>query len=74
MSLQKTSKHTHTSGHSHTAGHRHNTGGSAIDFYACNSRIRHWNPGFKAGFAMLLLLFCIVADKEIEYVILLVTS
>ena len=74
MSLQKTSKHTHTSGHSHTAGHRHNTGGSAIDFYACNSRIRHWNPGFKAGFAMLLLLFCIVADNPYISGILIAAS
>lgn len=61
-------KHEHTA-HSHTGrhrhhriGHRHDTGGSSIDFYACQSKIRHWNPGFKVGFSLILLLFCILAD------------
>lgn len=43
--------------------HHHNTGGSSIDFYACNCAIRTWSPGFKIGFSMLMLLFCIAADN-----------
>ena len=45
--------------------HHHNTGGIAIDSYACNSRLRHISAGFKAGFSMLLLLFCIFADHPV---------
>ena len=51
--------------------HHHNTGGIAIDSYACNSRIRHISAGFKAGFSMLLLLFCIFADHPVISVLLI---
>lgn len=75
MNLRKTSSRQHTSGHHHhRIRHRHDTGGSAIDFYACNSRLRHWNPGFKAGFAMLLLLYCILADNPFISCILIAAS
>lgn len=51
--------------------HHHNTGGIAIDSYACNSRLRHISAGFKAGFSMLLLLFCIFADHPVISVLLI---
>ena len=51
--------------------HHHNTGGIAIDSYACNSRLRHISAGFKAGFSMLLLLFCIFADHLVISVLLI---
>lgn len=43
-------------------GHSHGNGVFSIDFYAYHSHIRGWNPGFKAGFAMLLLVLCIAFD------------
>lgn len=51
--------------------HHHNTGGIAIDSYACNSRLRHISAGFKAGFSILLLLFCIFADHPVISVLLI---
>ncbi len=51
--------------------HHHNTGGIAIDSYACNSRLRHISAGFKAGFSMFLLLFCIFADHPVISVLLI---
>lgn len=60
--------------HHHKTGHRHDTGGSSIDFYACHSKIRHWNPGFKAGFSMILLLFCLFADHPAVSCIIILTA
>lgn len=73
MNRQQEQTHTHKKHHS-GIGHRHDTGGSAIDFYACNSRIRHWHPGFKTGFSMLMLLFCIFADNPWISCILIAAS
>ncbi len=67
--------HSHTgSHHHHRIGHRHDTGGSSIDFYACHSRIRRWNPGFRTGFSMCLLLFCILADHPAVSCVIILTA
>lgn len=72
---RKHSSHPHTGRHHrHKTGHRHDTGGSSIDFYACNSKIRHWNPGFKVGFSLILLLFCIVADHPAVSSVIILTA
>ncbi|MDO4523030.1 MAG: cobalt ECF transporter T component CbiQ [Eubacteriales bacterium] len=47
----------------HGFHHKHDTGGSAIDFYAVNSKIRFLSPGFKAGVSMLALLLCLILDN-----------
>ena len=44
-------------------GHRHNEGMLSIDYYAYASKIRGWNPGFKVGYALGLLIFGIAADS-----------
>lgn len=44
--------------------HRHSpTGAGSIDYYACISRLRQWNSGFKMHFAFVILLTCIVFDN-----------
>ncbi len=60
--------------HHHKGGHRHDTGGSSIDFYACHSRIRHWNPGFRVGFSIILLLFCILANHPAVSCVIILTA
>jgi len=37
--------------------------GFSIDFYAYNSKIRHWNSTFKVGFSVLVLFLCIGLDN-----------
>lgn len=69
------SAHSHTGGHHrHKIGHRHDTGGSSIDFYACHSKIRHWNPEFKVGFSIILLLFCVLANHPAVSCVIILTS
>lgn len=70
----KRNHHTHTNHHRHGRGHRHDTGGSAIDLYAVNSGIRHWNPTFKVGFSLLLLLFCLLSNQPVISAIAILTS
>jgi cobalt/nickel transport system permease protein len=43
-------------------GHKHGEG-SSIDFYAYNSRIRHWNATFKVIFSLITLILCIVLSN-----------
>lgn len=50
-------------GHRHGFGHRHDGSVFSIDYYAYASRLRGWNPGFKALFSMVCLAFCIVCDN-----------
>lgn len=45
------------------AAHQHRDGMLSIDYYAYASKIRGWNPGFKVGFALGLLIFGIAADS-----------
>ncbi|MCQ4823137.1 hypothetical protein NE464_22475, partial [Eubacterium callanderi] len=35
----------------------------SIDVLAYNSKINGWNPGFKVGFSLLLLLICVIANN-----------
>lgn len=44
--------------HHHRIRHKHGQG-SAIDFYAYASKIRHWNPSFKVALSVLTLILCI---------------
>lgn len=44
-------------------GHIHGGSVFSIDLYAYHSRIRSWNPGFKVGFSVLLLILCIAMDR-----------
>lgn len=46
----------------HRVGHKHGEG-SAIDFYAYASKIRHWNPAFKVAFSVTILLLCIILNS-----------
>lgn len=48
--------------HHHKIGHKHGEGFS-IDFYAYNSKIRHWNPTFKVTLSVLILILCIALDN-----------
>lgn len=35
----------------------------SIDYYAYSSRMRNWNPGFKAAVSVMALVLCILADR-----------
>lgn len=48
-------------GHSGRGSHTHDGAVFSVDLLAYNSHIGHWNPGFKVGFALILLLFCVVS-------------
>lgn len=51
-------------GHSHHGfGHKHDGSVFSIDYYAYASQLRGWNPGFKALFSMVCLVFCIACDN-----------
>ncbi|MDO4616217.1 MAG: cobalt ECF transporter T component CbiQ [Lachnospiraceae bacterium] len=63
--------HTH---HHHRIGHSHDTGNSSIDYYAVYSGIRHWDPRFKVGFSVLLLLFTLIGNHPVVSVIAAVTA
>lgn len=54
-------KHEHDNTHVHRL-HHHGEGFS-IDFYAYNSKIRHWNSTFKVLFSVLILILCIILDN-----------
>jgi cobalt/nickel transport system permease protein len=56
MNKQAKSDHNHPK-----TGHKHGEGPS-IDFYAYNSRIRHWNATFKVTFCILTLISCIALN------------
>lgn len=49
-------------GRSH-GGHSHDGAVFSIDYYAYVSRLRGWNPGFKALFSMACLVLCIACDN-----------
>lgn len=44
-------------------GHKHGERIFSIDMYAYNSKINHWNPALKISLAVIMLLFCIIADN-----------
>lgn len=48
--------------HRHRIGHKHGEGFS-IDFYAYDSKIRHWNPTFKVAFSVVILILCITLEN-----------
>jgi len=48
--------------HHHRIRHKHGQG-SAIDFYAYASKIRHWNPSFKVALSVLTLILCIILNS-----------
>lgn len=48
--------------HHHRTGHKHGEGFS-IDFYAYDSKIRHWNPTFKVAFSVVILILCITLEN-----------
>jgi cobalt/nickel transport system permease protein len=53
--------------HSHDGikgfGHKHGEATLSIDIYAYKSGISNWNPGFKVGLSIGLLLLCVCADN-----------
>jgi cobalt/nickel transport system permease protein len=52
---------------------RHNHGeGFSIDFYAYNSKIRHWNSTFKVSFSVLILILCILLNTPYVSVIVII--
>ncbi|HCT92626.1 MAG TPA: cobalt ECF transporter T component CbiQ [Lachnospiraceae bacterium] len=55
-------KRRHGHGH-HSFGHKHDGSVFSIDYYAYASRLRGWNPGFKALFSMVCLVLCIACDN-----------
>lgn len=56
--IKTSEKAQHQATYHHKIGHKHGEG-SAIDYYAYASKIRHWNPGFKVAFSFTTLLLCI---------------
>ncbi|HWQ71226.1 MAG TPA: cobalt ECF transporter T component CbiQ [Desulfitobacteriaceae bacterium] len=51
---------------------RHNHGELvSLDFYAYNSRIRHWNPVFKAVLSILTVLLCIALNNPYVSVVVI---
>lgn len=47
----------------HGLGHKHDGSVFSIDYYAYASRLRGWNPGFKAFLSMVCLVLCIACDN-----------
>lgn len=58
-------------GHHHKRGHKHGEG-FEIDMHAFSSHLRSWNPEFKVGLAVLLLILCIALNNP--YVSLLMLT
>jgi len=57
--------------HHHRVGHKHGEG-FAIDFYAYNSKIRHWNATFKVSLSILILILCIVLENPyVSFVVII---
>ncbi len=52
-------------------GHKHGEGFS-IDFYAYNSKIRHWNPTFKVLLSVIILILCIALDSPYVSVMVII--
>ncbi|MGL4284435.1 hypothetical protein [Eubacterium aggregans] len=56
-------------------GHKHGESTLSIDIYAYTSKIGGVNPGFKVGFAIILLLMCVVADNlYVSISVILITT
>ncbi|MEF9917713.1 MAG: cobalt ECF transporter T component CbiQ [Eubacterium sp.] len=65
----------HQVGHKHRHKHQHNGSVFSIDVIAYNSKINFWNPGFKVGFSLILLLLCIIANSlYISVLVILITG
>ncbi|MGH4120253.1 cobalt ECF transporter T component CbiQ [Clostridium sp.] len=45
----------------------------AIDFYAYNSKIRHWNSTFKVSFSVLTLILCIAFETPYVSIIVIIS-
>lgn len=54
MSLKKLHSHRH---------HHHSHGAKSIDYYACQSGLRHWNDSYKVLSACIILVLCIVLSN-----------
>ncbi|SDX89891.1 cobalt ECF transporter T component CbiQ [Eubacterium barkeri] len=64
-------------GHHHHRGfgHKHGESTLSIDIYAYTSKLGGVNPGFKVGFAIILLLMCVVADNlYVSISVILITT
>lgn len=55
----------------HGIGHKHGEG-FAIDFYAYNSKIRHWNATYKVSLSILTLILCIVLENPYVSVVVII--
>lgn len=51
----------------------HFHGAAAMDFYACQSEIRHWNGCYKVVSAVLVLLLCIILDTHLVSVFIIIS-
>ncbi len=61
--------------HHHGIGHKHGEATISIDIYAYKSGISQWNPGFKVGFSIFLLLLCVIANNVyVSAVVILITT
>lgn len=63
--------------HRHGGHHGHSHGGAvfSIDVLAYNSKINGWNPSFKVGFSLLLLLICVIANNlYVSALVILITA
>lgn len=58
--------------HHHRIGHKHGEG-SAIDFYAYASKIRHWNPTFKVIFSLITLLLVILLNNPLVSLVVIIS-
>lgn len=65
----------HPAGHSGRGQHSHDGAVFSVDVLAYNSKINSWNPGFKVGFSVLLLLICVLSeDPGVSLLVILVTG
>jgi cobalt/nickel transport system permease protein len=56
-------------------GHKHGEATLSIDIYAYMSKISGWNPGFKVGLSVILLLMCVIANNMVVSLsVILITS
>ncbi|WP_315306821.1 cobalt ECF transporter T component CbiQ [Pseudoramibacter alactolyticus] len=73
--IYKVYRHRGEARHSHGGfGHKHGESTLSIDIYAYNSAISEWNPSFKIGFGIILLLMCIISNNPyVSFSIILFT-
>ena len=73
--IYKVYRHRGEARHRHGGfGHKHGESTLSIDIYAYNSAISEWNPSFKIGFGIILLLMCIISNNPyVSFSIILFT-